>query len=153
MKTIVFAVDDRKGAVAAANTLIKFFSTAKPENVILVYVEKMLGRSLIGEALESDPDLEEMKIALENSDYQQLLDNKASKIIAYFTKLLQDGGITAIKPMVRKGHPADEILAVANEEDADLIIVGSRGKRLNFLVGSVGREVANLSPIPVLIAR
>ena len=154
MKTILLAADDTKGSVLAANMLIKLFSTTKPEHVVLVYVEKMLGRSMLGEALESDPEMDEMKLALENTDYQQLLDKKAGKIIVYFTKLLEDAGITAIKPVVRKGHPADEILAVADEEGAELIIIGSRGnRRHNFLVGSVSREVANLSPLPVLVAR
>jgi len=154
MKKVLLAVDDTKGAVRATEILIKFYSVAKPEHVVLVYVEKMLGRSLLGEALGCGPEMDEMKMALKDTDYQQILDKKAARIIAYYTKMLNDAGITAIKPVVKEGHPPDEILATAKEEATELIVLGSRGgRRHDFLIGSVSREVANTSPIPVLLAR
>ncbi|GMR21183.1 MAG: universal stress protein [Gammaproteobacteria bacterium] len=154
MKKVLLAVDDTKGAVRAAETLIKFYSGVRPVHVVLVYVEKFLGRSLVGEALGSGPEMDEIKMALKDTDYQQMLDKKAEKILACYTKMLNDAGITAIKPVVKEGHPADEILATAMEEATELIVLGSRGdRRHDFLIGSVSREVANASPIPVLLAR
>ncbi len=154
MNKLLLAVDDTKGAVRAAETLINFCSEIKPVYVVLVYVEKMLGRSLPGEAFESGPEMDEMKIALKDTDYQQMLDKKAVEIITCYTKILNDAGITAIKPVVKEGHPSDEILGTAKEEDAELIVLGSRGnRRHDFLIGSVSREVANTSSIPVLLAR
>jgi len=154
MKKVLLAVDDTKGAVRATEILIKFYSAVKPEQVVLVYVEKMLGRSLVGEALGTGPEMDEMRAALKDTDYQQMLDKKAEKIIAYYTKMLNDAGITAIKSVVKEGRPTDEILATAKEEAAELIVIGSRGERRHdFLIGSVSREVANTSPISVLLAR
>ncbi|GMQ87707.1 MAG: universal stress protein [Gammaproteobacteria bacterium] len=154
MKKVLLAVDDTKGAIRATETLIKFFSAVKPVHVVLVYVEKMLGRSLLGEALGSGPEMDEMRIALKDTDYQQMLDKKAAKIITYYTKMLNDAGIATTKPVVKEGHPAEEIINIAKEEAAELIVLGSRGDRgHDFLIGSVSREVANTSPIPVLLAR
>ena len=55
----------------------------------------------------------------------------------------------------REGDPAHEILAAATEFEADLIVVGSRGRTglESFLLGSVARNVAAHARQPVLIAR
>lgn len=57
---------------------------------------------------------------------------------------------------IRLGSPADEILKVAREAQADLVIVGSRGniwqERLRrFLMGSKSRQVLRGAACPVLI--
>jgi nucleotide-binding universal stress UspA family protein len=53
------------------------------------------------------------------------------------------------------GEPSDSIVSYANENEADLIVVGSRDisglKRLLF--GSVSEKVSHHSNIPVLIAK
>ena len=45
MKRILIAVDDCKGSIRAADTLIDMFSTTKPV-VTLIYVQKALGHHL-----------------------------------------------------------------------------------------------------------
>jgi nucleotide-binding universal stress UspA family protein len=53
------------------------------------------------------------------------------------------------------GDPADRILEEARRRDADLVVVGSHGKRLarRLLLGSVSAEVVNRAQCPVLVAR
>jgi len=154
MEKVLIAVDDTKGSVAAAESLGKLFPSVRPETVVLLYVEKMRGRSIIGDALESEPDMQAMREALEGTEYQEMLDQKANKIISYYKKILEDTGISGIKPVVKEGHPAEEILSTAKDEQAEMIIVGSRGgRRHDILLGSVSREVADRSHLPVLIAR
>ena len=59
-----------------------------------------------------------------------------------------------VKTIIKEGHPADEILKTAKEEDAEMIVIGSRGKRMHtLLMGSVSREVANTAEIPVLLIK
>jgi nucleotide-binding universal stress UspA family protein len=55
----------------------------------------------------------------------------------------------------RKGDPADAILDVAEEQDADLIIVGNKGMTgaKRFLLGSVPNKVSHHAPCSVLIIR
>ena len=54
-----------------------------------------------------------------------------------------------------EGHPAEVIIEVANQEHADLIVVGSRGltgiKR--YLLGSVSSKVSEHAPCSVMIVR
>jgi len=154
MRRILLAVDDTKGSVKAAELLAGWATTLKPEEVLVMHVQRMFGRSLVGEALESDMDIEEIATALEGSEYQEKLDNRSRKVLSYFSKMLEDAGYSGVRPLVKQGHPAEQILATAQEEEVDLIVVGSRGKRLHsLLLGSVSREVANTSELPVLVVR
>jgi nucleotide-binding universal stress UspA family protein len=66
----------------------------------------------------------------------------------------RDAGVTvAVYP--RQGDPADAILDVAEERDADLIIVGNKGMTgaKRFLLGSVPNKVSHHAPCSVLIIR
>ena len=53
------------------------------------------------------------------------------------------------------GDPAQEIIATARKQHADLIVVGSRGHgRLGgLLVGSVAQKLVSLAPCPVVVVR
>jgi nucleotide-binding universal stress UspA family protein len=64
-------------------------------------------------------------------------------------------GRRSVATSVRVGDPADEILAAANDAEADLIVVGSRGQTglARFFAGSVARRVLLDSTCSVLIAR
>lgn len=56
---------------------------------------------------------------------------------------------------IRQGDPGDEIIKLAEEVKADLIIVGSRGlstlKRI--FLGSVSQKVVSRSRVPVLVVK
>ena len=54
---------------------------------------------------------------------------------------------------VRLGRPAVVLAEVAAEHDAEIIVVGSRGRGAwrSAVLGSVSAEVARLAPCPVLI--
>ncbi len=72
----------------------------------------------------------------------------------HYQKTQEDKGLTGVKSIIRKGHPAEEILKTAREEKMDMIIVGARGKITTHLfMGSVSREVADNADIPVLIVK
>jgi nucleotide-binding universal stress UspA family protein len=55
----------------------------------------------------------------------------------------------------RQGDPADAILDVAEEREADLIVVGNKGMTgaKRFLLGSVPNKVSHHAPCSVLIIR
>ena len=154
MKRVLIAVDDTKGTRKAFDTCIKTCQCMEPESISLVYVEKLEGRSLMDDQLLSVSEMKTLKEALEGTEYQEALDKKANAIVGYYKKLLEESGLTDVKTIIRKGHPAEEILAAAKEENSDLIIVGSRGSRTSHLfMGSVSREVANTADIPVMIVK
>jgi nucleotide-binding universal stress UspA family protein len=61
----------------------------------------------------------------------------------------------AVEVYPRQGDPADAILDVAEEREADLIIVGNKGMTgaKRFLLGSVPNKVSHHAPSSVLIIR
>lgn len=60
-----------------------------------------------------------------------------------------------VEVFARRGDPADAILDVAEEEGADLIVVGNKGMTgaKRFLLGSVPNRVSHHAPCSVLIIR
>jgi len=153
MKKVLIAVDDSKGSEAAINTFLNIFSCRLPETVVLMHAQKIEGRSLMDEML-GEAEMSTLREMLKGTEYQERLNRKSQNVISYHKKILEDKGIKAINTVIKEGHPADQILNVANQEKAEMIIIGSRGKRMHTLfIGSVSREVANRSEIPVLLAK
>ncbi len=60
-----------------------------------------------------------------------------------------------IERYAREGDPADAILDVAEEQNADLIVVGNKGMTgaKRFLLGSVPNKVSHHAPCSVMIIR
>jgi nucleotide-binding universal stress UspA family protein len=52
--------------------------------------------------------------------------------------------------LVDVGHPADRLVAAATDEEASLIVLGSRGPR-SSLLGSISTDVARRAPCPVVV--
>jgi nucleotide-binding universal stress UspA family protein len=69
-------------------------------------------------------------------------------------EVVKSAGV-AVEIYARQGDPADAILDVAEETDADLIIVGNKGMTgaKRFLLGSVPNKVSHHAPCSVLIIR
>ena len=67
---------------------------------------------------------------------------------------LKERGIT-VSTSARQGNPADAILDVAEEEGANLIVVGNKGMAgaRRFLLGSVPNKISHHAPCSVLIVR
>jgi nucleotide-binding universal stress UspA family protein len=67
---------------------------------------------------------------------------------------VDDAGVE-VQTIARQGEPADVILDVAEEQNADLIVVGNKGMTgaKRFLLGSVPNKVSHHAPSSVLIVR
>jgi nucleotide-binding universal stress UspA family protein len=67
---------------------------------------------------------------------------------------IQEAGVD-VETFARQGDPADAILDVAEENNADLIIVGNKGMSgaKRFLLGSVPNKVSHHAPCSVMIIR
>jgi len=153
MKNVLIAVDDTKGTKSAVSTFMGCIKDFKPLEVILVHVEKFEGRSLIDEML-GEPELATLRDAVKNSELKDILDRKAERIFAYYRTALASVGYQNIRTVLRSGHPAEEILAAATAEGAEMIVLGARSTRsTNRFMGSVSREVAEHAEIPVLLIK
>lgn len=60
-----------------------------------------------------------------------------------------------VRPVLRTGVPHEEIVALATDELADLLVIGThgRGGMSRALIGSVADRVVRLAPCPVLTVR
>lgn len=67
------------------------------------------------------------------------------------------GGLSAgqcvVEPIARRGAAADQILALAHETKADLIVLGAEGSRMSRqpLLGRTTKLVLRQAPVPVLV--
>ena len=80
-------------------------------------------------------------------DVQAVLDAEADQI--------KKNGLGDVETFAREGDPADAILDVAEEKNADLIVVGNKGMTgaRRFLLGSVPNKVSHHAPCNVMIVR
>ncbi|MEJ2182079.1 MAG: universal stress protein [Nitrospirota bacterium] len=153
MRRVLIAVDDTKGAARAVEAFADLFADNPPTAVLLLHVQKLEGRSLMDEML-GEPELSTLKEQLKDTEYQEALNRRAQAVLGHARELLERRGMKGVRSLVREGHPAEEILKAAAEERADVVVVGSRGRRLHtLLMGSVSREVANMSDVPVFVAK
>lgn len=74
---------------------------------------------------------------------QRMLDAEAAKL---------SKRLPALKSVMRAGSPWEEILAEAEENGADLIVMGTRGRRgmSRGPIGSVAERVVRMASIPVM---
>jgi nucleotide-binding universal stress UspA family protein len=77
-----------------------------------------------------------------------------AELLAGAAATAQAAGVP-VQTLPRPGDPADAILDVAEERDADLIVVGNKGTSgaKRFLLGSVPNKVSHHAPCSVLIIR
>jgi nucleotide-binding universal stress UspA family protein len=83
-----------------------------------------------------------------------VLEKEGEEVMERAKKYAAGKGITVITHM-NQGHAGSEILALAEEEKADLIIVGSHGKSNTdrLLIGSVSTFVVAHSTITTMVVR
>ena len=153
MNKILIAVDDTKSSKEIFAKCTQICKCMAPEEIILLYVEKFAGRSLMDEML-GDAELSTLRDVIQGTEFQEAMDVKAEKILGFYKSALEERPpVPNVRTMVKSGIPAEEIVQTAKDEDASMIIIGSRGKRSRLFMGSVSREVANTAECPVMIVK
>jgi nucleotide-binding universal stress UspA family protein len=83
--------------------------------------------------------------------------DEAGELVDVTVRQIKDAGVSARGELVRVpyGRAAREILAHAENEDVDVIVMGSRGTSdlAGLVMGSVTHKVLHLARCPVLVAR
>lgn len=131
-KTVLFPIDHSRESREAADAVLDIVKTYGSRLVILSVVEDQTAE----DAVPPDPSVVEATA--------ELLKTAQSMFIQQ--------GINA-EIIEREGKPAFTICDVADEIDADLIVMGCRGMGLTEegASDSVSNRVINLAPCPVLI--
>lgn len=134
-KTVLFPIDGSPEAREASDAVIDIVQKYGSRLILLSVVEEQL-------ATEDEPTVPDMMASPE----------AIAQLLQKAQELFRQRGIQA-EALERQGKPAFTICDVADEIDADLIIMGCRGMGLTEegLADSVTYRVINLSPCPVLI--
>jgi nucleotide-binding universal stress UspA family protein len=82
-----------------------------------------------------------------------LLHTAETQVWAALDRLHMSGA--QVRPIVRTGQPAAEIVRVVQEQDADLLVIGARGqtREERFPLGGVAEKLVRFAPCSVLVAR
>ena len=78
----------------------------------------------------------------------------AEAVLAEATRAVGAEGLEAVTH-ARRDDPANALIAVAEEQDADLLVVGSKGmsRASRLVLGTVPDKVSHHAPCSVLIVR
>ena len=143
-KSIVVGTDGSETATEAVRQAIDLAKQVGANLELVSAYEPVSDQRLRREKTEAPEDVQWMVNPREDVD-ATLQDAK---------EMAQEGGVNA-EIYARQGDPADAILDVAEEQKADLIIVGNKGMTgaKRFLLGSVPNKVSHHAPCSVLIIR
>jgi nucleotide-binding universal stress UspA family protein len=143
-RSIVVGTDGSETARKAVQEAIDLAKAVGAEVVIVSAYEPVPQARLREEARQTPNDLQWMINPREDVD--ATLEDAAD--------VVREAGLD-VETFAREGDPADAILDVAEERDADLIVVGNKGMTgaRRFLLGSVPNKVSHHAPCSVLIVR
>lgn len=88
-------------------------------------------------------------------ELEEALDADARKILTHAAGVAERAGVESTTKLLRKGHPAEAVLAYADDLEATLIVMGVRGRTPDQAraMGSVSATVAEKSTCSVLLVR
>lgn len=88
-------------------------------------------------------------------ELEDALMDDARRILKHAAGVAERSGVTAEQKLLKKGHPAEAILAFAEEFGASLIVVGVRGRTPDQgrAMGSVSSAVSERAECSVLLVR
>ena len=132
-KTVLFPLDLSREAREAADKVINIVNTYQSRLVLVSVVE------VVSEGQE--PFHPEMTSS-----------ETVTKLLEEAKSMFTEQGIEA-ETVQREGHPAFTICDVADDIEADLIVIGCRGTGLTEegATDSVSNRIINLSPCPILV--
>lgn len=138
-KKILVPVDGSEGSWKALAAAKEVAEAGKSELVVMTVVQVFAGASI-------------MPIPVESGKINEELGNIANDILAQAKEKV--GGLKA-EFVAAPGRPSKVIVDTVKKSGADLVVIGSRGLSglAEFFLGSVSSEVAQLSPVSVLIVK
>lgn len=128
-----------------------FSETADPALVHAVAIaEKFHARITILHAYER-PAYSFPESLVEDFEFETKIERAARKALDAVAARAQRAGVE-IAVRLRMGTPWKEIIAAAEESRADLVVMGTHGRRgvARALLGSVAEKVVRCAPCPVL---
>ena len=139
---ILLPVDGSKSSLNAAKYVAKLAKNSRSpavvtlvsvhDDIALNHVKQFVAKSVVDDYLREVSE-KELKPAQKVLDAARIKHNMA----------------------IKRGHIADEIVALANKDKVDLIVMGTKGRGglLDVLIGSVAQRVSGSAKQPVLLVK
>jgi nucleotide-binding universal stress UspA family protein len=90
-------------------------------------------------------------------ELQAVLENATDYFESHFTKMKAKAVALGIEAafVVRAGHPAEQIVHMAEEREMEAIVMGHRGESLiqKWLLGSVAKRVLSYAHCTIIVVR
>jgi len=142
-KKILVAIDGSAPSLHALEVAADMAHNNKAELTILSVVPPIPSMGLEGEM----PQL---------TEYTDTIEESVKKMVTSKVKEVEDSHPDLeVVPIVMTGSPSRKIVEAARAREADLIVVGNRGTGgiLNWMLGSVSRQVTDACTVPVLVVK
>ena len=124
---------------------------AKKAQKHALFLSKVSGAEIIAVSVTENNFVNGLPLDDEVYQLNQILKERSEENLKEFDKLNEED--LKVTHVIREGSPARVILEVAQEEDVDLIVMGSSGKSGfdRFIMGSVADKVVNSAKCAVLV--
>jgi nucleotide-binding universal stress UspA family protein len=140
MRQIMVATDGSEGGNRAVDVAAEIAKAIGGQLLIVT-----IGDRLSGEQMR--------QLARAEGNIADVIESISNQILIQARHRAERVGAPSIKIHAGRGDPAEEIIETARRENADVIVVGRRGRgRLTgLLLGSVSQKVVTLAPCVVIV--
>ncbi|WP_203298892.1 universal stress protein [Marinobacter sediminum] len=143
-KRILVAVDGSKTSLKAMDKAIELQQLTDAEIYLLcVYKHHSLFEASLSIGRPPGMDIPD-----------KVLSEYAKEVVNHAKDLAKSHGATKVRGFVKGGRPSKVIIKFAQDKEADLIVVGTKGTHSDkdgILLGSVSHRVASNAKCPVLV--
>ena len=139
---VLLPIDGSKSSLNAAKYVAKMVKNSRsPTTVTLVSVHDDSGLGYVKQFVDKNTV----------DDYLREISEKELKAAQ---KVLDIAGVKHNMAIMR-GHVAEEIMALANKDKVDMIVMGAKGRSgfLDILMGSVAQRICTTAKQPVLLIK
>ena len=139
---ILLPVDGSKSSLNAAKYIVKLAKDLRSKCTVTLI------------SIHDDIGLGHVKQFVANSVIDDYLREVSEKELKGAQKTLDAAGVKH-SMVIKRGNIANEIIAIANKEKFDLIVMGSKGRSgiVDAMMGSVAQRVSNTAKQPVLLIK
>ena len=150
---IVVGVDYSPASDLALEQAFEFATMRANAEVHIVNVARLYGNQALIDA-PADPGFSAVSLAEAHAQLGAYVERRKQAYAAHQSQV-GSSRLQRVVSHLRLEAPAEEIAQVAADLEADLVIVGTHGRRglSRLLLGSVAEAVVRLAPCPVFVVR
>jgi nucleotide-binding universal stress UspA family protein len=150
MTHVLVATDGSEQSLKAARYLRSLLDPASLERITVIAVVRPLAAVPFASDFGEEEHVAQQAADPGGYSFQRAAQEAVERVAEEFR-----GAAPRVDTIVRSGEPADQIIRAADELEADLIVIGGRGKGAveAILLGSVAYRVLHHAPCPVLVTR